>query len=365
MPDLRPTLPGRDYFAPGVFELERERIFFRHWCYLGRADGLDEPGDFLAADVAGESILVVVGKDGALRAFYNVCRHRGSRLCDETGGSFRGAIKCPYHAWSYSFDGRLIGTPMVAEDEVDRPSLGLWSLHLDTWEGFLFVNFADAPEALVDALAAEPESPLPLARFGPLCELRVGHRTVVEVDANWKVHVENFNECLHCPTVHPELVAVVPAYRRGDVLEDGRDDGGVAIAAGGTSFTRSGRSSLPVMPGFAEQEATSIYSIYVFPNMFLDISPTSTVVTCLRPRGPERTEVVSEYLFRPEVLDDPAFDPSDIVEFNELVNRQDFAVCERVQKGVRSRAFTHGVYARKDELPFEFDRRYLALRARD
>src|SRR4029453_1834454 len=112
-------------------------------------------------EVAGESIIVVRGKDGVLRAFYNVCRHRGSRICDHERGHMRGAIKCPYHAWTYAFDGRLIGTPMVAEDEVDRASLGLWSLAVDTWAGFLFVNFSEDPVPLVDWLAAEPESPLP------------------------------------------------------------------------------------------------------------------------------------------------------------------------------------------------------------
>jgi Rieske 2Fe-2S family protein len=358
----RTTLPGRDYFDPDVFELERERIFFGRWFYLGRADDLVEPGDFVAADVAGEGIFVVVDKDGALRAFHNVCRHRGSQLCDPGSGHMRGAIKCPYHAWTYSFDGRLLATPMVGEDELDRSSFGLWSLAVDAWAGFLFVSFAENPPPLLDFLAAEPESPLEFERFGPLSELRVGHRTVVDVAANWKVHVDNYNECLHCPTVHPELVAVVPAYRRGEVSDPARADGGVEIADGGTSFTRTGHSAIPVMPGFAGHEATSIYSACIFPNMFLDISGTSTVATCIRPRGPEQTTVVTEYLFRPEVIDEPGFDPTEIVEFNELVNLQDFAVCERVQRGVRSRAFTHGFYAQKDELPLAFKRRYLAAR---
>ena len=361
-PELRTTLPGGDYHRPEIFELERERVFFRRWYYLGRVDELAEPGDYVAYDVAGESIVVVRGKDGKLRGFYNVCRHRGSRLCELGAGHARGAIKCPYHAWSYSLEGSLIGTPMVAEDEVDRASLGLWPVTVDVWAGFLFANLSDDPEPLLDFLAAEPEEPLPLERFGPLGELRVGHRTVVDVSANWKIHVENYNECLHCPTVHPELVAIVPAYKRGDVLEDGRDDGGVVIANDGTSFTHTGKSALPVMPGFEAHEATSIYSIAVFPNMFLDISPTSVVATCLHPRGPEQTTIVTEYLFRPEVLDAPDFDMSDIVDFNELVNEQDFVVCERVQKGVRSRAFTHGVYAKKDTQPYVFNQRYLTIR---
>ena len=360
---IRTTLSGSDYVAPEVFELERERIFYRGWFYLGRTDQLRTAGDLVAYDVAGESIVVVRGKDGALRGFYNVCRHRGSRLCEPGAGHAKGAIKCPYHAWSYSLDGRLIGTPMVGEDEVDRGELGLWPVTVDAWAGFLFCNLSERPQPLRDWLDAEPETPVPYERFGPLGELAVGHRTVVEVNANWKVQVENFNECLHCPTVHPELVAVVPAYRRGEVLEDGRTDGGVAIAGGGTSFTRTGTSALPVLPGFrGDEESTSIYSVFVFPNMFLDISPTSAVAACLLPRAADRTTVLTEYLFHPDVLADERYDIREIVEFNELVNEQDFVVCERVQQGVGSRAFTHGVYAEKDELPYAFDQRYLALR---
>ncbi len=145
--ETRTTLPGSDYFEPEVFELDRERIFFRHWYYLGRADDLAAPGDYVAVEVAGESIVVVRAKDETLHGFYNVCRHRGSRLCDAGSGHMRGAIKCPYHAWTYSFDGRLIGTPLVAEDEVDRASLGLWPVVVDTWAGFLFVTFAESPPA--------------------------------------------------------------------------------------------------------------------------------------------------------------------------------------------------------------------------
>lgn len=358
--EARHTLPGRDYWAPEVYELDQERIFYRHWFYAGRAERLSAPGDLLVADVAGESIIVIRGKDDELRAFYNVCRHRGSRLCDE-GGRIRGAIKCPYHAWTYSFEGRLVGTPMVGKDEIDRDAHGLWPVAVDTWAGFVFVNLADEPVPLRDWLADQDDEPLTFERFG-LDGLRVAQRTVTDVEANWKIHVENYNECLHCPAVHPELVAVVPTYRKGLVIEDGRTDGGVSIANGGTSFTRSGHSSLPVMAGLDQQEANSIYAALVFPNLFIDISATSTVATRLEPRSATCTRVVTEYLFPPEAIADPSFDPTEIVEFNELVAHQDYVVCERVQQGVRSRAFTHGVYPEKDALPYSFDRRYLAAR---
>jgi Rieske 2Fe-2S family protein len=358
----RKTLDGRDYHAPEVFDLERERIFARNWFYAGRAEGLDEPGDYLAVEVAGESVLVVRGKDGELHAFYNVCRHRGSRLCDDVSGRMKGAIKCPYHAWAYSFEGRLIGTPNVAKDEIDRDSLGLWPVALETWQGFVFLHLDPDPIPLEDALAGQHDSPLGFARFH-MGELRIGHRTVNEVQANWKILIENYNECLHCPTVHPELVAVVPAFRKGEVYDHHRSDGGVELADGGNSFTRTGHSDLPLLPGISSHDETSLYGCTVYPNMFIDVTGTGAISTLLLPREPGHTTVVTEYLFPPEVIAADGFDPSEIVEFTELVAGQDYVVCERVQRGVRSRAFTHGVLAEKDSLLDDFNARYLAQRA--
>jgi Rieske 2Fe-2S family protein len=355
------TLPGRDYHAAAVFDVERERIFARNWYYAGRDEQLVEPGDFMTVDVAGESVIVLRGKDGGLRGFYNVCRHRGSRLCDEASGRMKGAVKCPYHAWSYSFEGRLIGTPNVAKDEVDRDALGLWPVAVETWQGFVFVHLDPDPVPLATWLGGQQDTPLRFERFD-LGDLRTAQITVNEVEANWKILIENYNECLHCPTVHPELVAVVPAFRKGSVFQADREDGGVGIAGGGTSFTRTGQSSLPLLPGLDEHDATSLYGCTVFPNMFIDVTGTGAIATALLPREAGHTSVVTEYLFRPEAIAEPGFDPSEVVEFAELVGHQDYVVCERVQRGVRSRAFTHGVLAEKDALLDGFNARYLAER---
>lgn len=358
------TLPGRDYHDPDVFALERERIFFREWVYVGRADEAPEPGDFITADVTGESVLLVRGKDGELRGFYNVCRHRGSRICDgESSGRLRGAIKCPYHAWSYSFDGRLIGTPLVGKDEIDRDSLSLWPVAVDVWQGFVFVNLGQPAESVRESFERQTDKPLQYERWN-MDELRTARRTVSEVGANWKVIVENYNECLHCPTVHPELVAVAPTFRKGEVFEEGRDDWGVSIVAGGVGYTATGTTTLPVMPGLDEKSASSMYGASVFPNMFIDLTGTVVIATRIQPRGPEHTTMTTDYLFRPEVIDDPSFDPTEVVEFSELVAHQDYTVCERVQLGVRSRAFEHGIYAEKDALPYAFNQTYLAARER-
>jgi len=362
---LRTTLPGRDYHAQDVFELERERIFFREWFYVCRADEAPEPGDYVSVDVAGESLLVVRGKDDELRAFYNVCRHRGSRLCDpESRGHAKSAIKCPYHAWSYSYDGRLIGTPLVDKDELDRSQFGLWRAHLDVWQGFVFVNLAEQPrQTLRESLAAQTDQPLQYERWH-MDELRTARQTIVEVESNWKILIENYNECLHCPTVHPELSAVAPTYGKGLVVEEGRRDWGVSIVGGGVGYTATGTTTVPVMPGIDQESASAMHGASLFPNMFIDLTGTVVIATRMQPRDAQHTTVFTDYLFRPEVIDDPAFDPSEVVDFAELVARQDWDVCERVQQGVRSRAFTHGVYAEKDRLPYKFTRTYLVARER-
>jgi Rieske 2Fe-2S family protein len=366
MSGVRPTLPGRDYHAPKVYELERERIFFREWFYAARADEAPEPGDFVTVDVAGESILLVRGKDSELRGFYNVCRHRGSRLCDaETRGHLKSAaIKCPYHAWTYGADGRLIGTPLVGRDELDRAQFGLWPVTVDTWQGFVFVHLGTPERSLRDSLAEQSDRPLSYERWN-MGELVTARRTVTEIAANWKIIVENYNECLHCPTVHPELVAVVPTFGKGLVVEEGRDDYGVSIVGGGAGYTSSGTTAIPVMPGLDRHTASAMHGASVFPNMFLDLTGTVVITTRLQPRGPAHTTAVLDYLFRPEVVADPEFDPTDVVEFSELVAHQDYVVCERVHLGVSSRAFDHGVYAEKDALPYQFNQRYLAARERE
>ena len=362
MQAIRTSLPGRDYHAPDIFELDRERIFFHHWMYVARVDEAPHAGDFVTVDVAGESIIVVRGKDGELRGFYNVCRHRGSRLCDaESDGHAKGSLKCPYHAWSYAYDGRLIGTPFVGKDELDRSALSLWPVHLDTWQGFVFVNLGAEPISLRDALERQYDNPLQYERW-QMDELKTARRTVSELGANWKILVENYNECLHCPTVHPELCAVAPTFGKGLAFEPGRDDRGVSIADGGVGYTASGRTSVPVMPGIDEQAASSMYGATVLPNMLIDLTGTVVIATRLQPRSATHTTIVTDYLFRPEVVDDPDFDPTDVVEFAELVAHQDYAVCERAQLGVTSRAFEHGVYPEKDDLLYGFNQRYLAAR---
>jgi len=347
------TLSRDDYCSPDVFALERERIFHTGWFYACHVGSLPA-GHRRPVDVVGESVIVSRDVDGALYAHANVCRHRGSQLCDVTDdtAAVKGSIRCPYHAWTYGLDGSLRATPRV-DDELDRTQLSLWRYHAEEWNGLVFVSLAQRPVALADWL--RDLTPW-LATFDELRidSLVVGARTETIVKANWKILIENYQECLHCAVVHPELVELLPVYRTGNVLDPDRTDGGVALVDGGDSFTRDGTSRLSILPGTTPEQANLYRGAHVFPNVLLDVTGTSASLTALFPVDASTTVVVAEYLFNADDAGSPDFDPASVVEFNELVGHQDYEVCERVQRGVASMAFSSGLLTAKDELVAEF-----------
>ena len=357
----RPTLTGADYTSTEVWEEERERIWFGDWVCIGRAEEVADPGDYLIRELAGESIFVTRNQDHELHGFYNVCSHRGTKFLDDepAGGNVRKAFVCPYHSWTYDLNGRLIGTPNVKENEhFERTDYPLHGFAVDEYAGFLFANLGTEPRPLVEALKDGVESVASFDRYG-MQDLRVGVRIVYEVAANWKIVVENYNECLHCPVIHPELVQVVPLYRFGEVWDGVTRDGGSDMRDGAVSFTMSGRSDLPTLPGLLDEDLHRYYGAYQFPNLLVNAHPDCVMYYIGYPKGPGHTTVVSEYLFRPETIADPeTFKPEPVVELWDLISKQDWEVCERAQTGVGSRAFTTGVYPRQDRYLFAFNELY-------
>jgi len=359
-----PSLPGRNYHDPGVWVVEKEAIFFGSWFCVGREEEVRAPGDFMLRDVADESILVTCAGDGQVRAFYNVCRHRASVLCEDGDGHANKAFVCPYHGWTYGLDGALVGTPNVhAEDGLDRGAYGLRSVFCSLWDGFVFLNLSEGQPAmtLTDQLALEPDGPLDYGRYRT-GELRLSKRITYEVEANWKMIHDNFNECLHCPSVHPELVKLVPLYRKGMVVDLDREDLGATLDEGFSTFTLSGNSRLPQLPGLSDMDRRTYYGYSLMPNLLVNLVSTGVMTYTLYPRSATRTTVVSDYLFRPETVAAADFDPGDMVEFLDLVSRQDWTVCERAQRGIRSRGFGVGVNPPQDGLLHRFAERYLEAR---
>ncbi len=371
--DLKPALEARFYSSADIFRLERERIFHDQWFCVGRAEQLAEKGDCLHVDVAGESVLVLRGRDDALRGFYNVCRHRGSQLIRTqalpeiatphavNSRRINGAVVCAYHAWSYNLDGSLRGAPFVRFDEqCPKDRFSLVPVNLETWGGFIFVNLAAKTPPPLLAQLKEPARKL--VRY-PLADLRRGVQLVYDVQANWKVIMENYNECYHCGPVHPELCALVPAFReQGGAGLDWVD--GVPHRPGAWTFTATGTSARAPFPGLSEKEKTHHNGDVAYPNLLLSVAAEHVAAFTLWPRGPDLTRIACEFLFHESEINKPEFDPSDVVDFWDVVNRQDWYVCEGVQQGMRSRGFRGGFYAPMEDPSLDI-RRYLEKRLGD
>lgn len=352
------TLPGELFASEEVFRLERERVFDRRWLCAGHVGELREPGRYLLFELDRESVVVLRDRGGMLRAFHNVCRHRGSRLCLEPGGSLAGAIRCPYHAWTYELDGRLRAAPNMADVAgFDRAAHGLLACAVAERSGFVFVALSAPPpplEATVGPLAERLER----WRAG---ELESVHRAVYEVDANWKLFFHNYSECYHCPTVHPHLNRLTPYRNTENDLEEGAVLGGpMWMTNPDGSMTSGGERCAPLLPGLAESDRGRVLYYVVFPSMFVSLHPDYVLVHRAQPLGAERTRIVCDWLFHPQAIAAPGFDPRPAIEFWDLTNRQDWELCANAQKGVASRAYRPGPYAEIESQLAAFDREYLA-----
>jgi glycine betaine catabolism A len=365
---LQRSLPRASYVDEAEFSRERDAVLFADWFCAGRAEQVAGPGDYLTLAIAGESVLVVRARDGRLSGFYNLCRHRGSRLVSPGGrdpadlpgpsGCFTGSIRCPYHGWTYGLDGTLRAAPFLPDLRRHRSALGLHAVEVAEWGGFLFVRLDSRGRPGDSLLAGLGEMPARVARY-PLAELRTGHRLVYRVAANWKVILENYNECYHCGPVHPELCALVPAFRDGGADLDW--DSGIEHRDGAYTFTVTGTTSRAPFPGLSEQERNRHKGELVLPNLMLSLSADHVVALTAWPRSAGHTTVACDFLFHPDEIARPDFDPMDAVQFWDLVNKQDWAICELVQDGMGSRRFTAG-YLAPMEQPSADVGRYVASR---
>jgi Rieske 2Fe-2S family protein len=358
------TMPGEYYTSPDILAEERERLFARHWHCIGRASAVPRPGDFVLRTVAGESLIVVHGRDGRRRAFFNVCRHRGTRLCRESEGHFSETIQCPYHAWTYSTDGRLIGAPHMGEvPDFSKADYPLHRAALAEWEGFLFASVADDPQPFEEWFAPMIGR---LGRFD-LPALAVGHRVRYEVKANWKLVFQNYSECLHCPMIHPELSTVLPYQSGANDLVEGPFLGGyMEITAGNDSATLSGRAcGRVVSESLGADDRRRAYYYSLMPNMLLSIHPDYVNYYIVTPVAPDLTTVESEWMFSPVNEGDAAFNPRDAIDFWDVTNRQDWDICERSQLGIASRRYEPGPYSPRESIPAAWDRQYLRMMGRD
>ncbi|MBV6415889.1 MAG: Carnitine monooxygenase oxygenase subunit [Steroidobacteraceae bacterium] len=355
------TLPGDVYGSEEILRIEQQGLFAREWLCVGREADIPAPGDWFQKEIAGDPVIVMRGRDGAIHAYFNVCRHRGSRLLDEPRGQGLARIVCPYHAWSYQLDGSLQNAPRMGPDFC-KADHGLVPVRSGFHEGFIFLNLDPGAPPLERYLADLPD----FARFR-LPELRRGRRIEYDVRANWKLICENYSECYHCSLAHPQLARIseqISREERGQEIGECFNGGPMRLRDGIETMSMSGRSTLPTIPGLSLEDCRYVHYYVIYPNMLLSPHPDYVLVHTAWPIAPDRTHVVCEWLFTEAAVAAQGFDPSDVVEFWDTTNRQDWALCERAQAGVTSRGYRPGPYQSSEDCVHIFDRWYADRLAR-
>ena len=341
---LLPTLPGAAYTDPEVFAREQRLILERMWFCAVRAADLGSPGAFRTVQVGRESVLLTRDATGAVRAFLNLCRHRGALVCTEESGQVKRAFRCPYHAWTYGLDGRLTAAPnLVRMPDVDRTAYGLLPVRVREWLGYVWVCLADDPpsfEEQVIGAATERLGDAGAIDHYQVEELAVGQRIRYDVKANWKLIVENFMECYHCATIHPELTQVLPEFSNGYAAQSYVGHG-AEFSGAAQGFTVDGSPGADRIPGVSPEQDRRYYAITVKPQVFVNLVPDHVIVHRMYPLAVDRTVVECDWLFLPEVVE-AGTDLSRSVELFHRVNTQDFDACERCQPGMASRGYARG-----------------------
>lgn len=355
---------AREYFtSASIFDRERERVFRDSWLLAGHVSQLDAPGRYFRFDLDHESVIVLRDEEGAVRAFHNHCRHRGSRLCQGSEGDLGRSIRCPYHAWNYALDGSLRSAPAMAD--VAGFDAGDWPLHavaVEVWQGFVFINLSPRPQPFARAL------PGLAGRFAhrDAAALRAVHREVYAIEANWKLVFHNFSECYHCPTVHPQLNRLTPFRNTENDLDEGSVLGGpMWMANPEGSMTIGGERCAAPFPGLSAEERGRVYYYTVFPSAFVSFHPDYVLLHRAEALAIDRTRVTCEWFFHSDAIAAPGFDPQPAIAFWDLTNRQDWTLCENAHRGVTSLAWQPGPYSELESQLAAFDREYLRVMAPD
>ncbi|HEY6306142.1 MAG TPA: aromatic ring-hydroxylating dioxygenase subunit alpha [Candidatus Angelobacter sp.] len=348
------TLPQRYYTNPDWFQREMEAIHFDMWLCAGRTGQIPNAGDYFVRTFANASVIIVRDDKGGIRAFHNVCRHRGTLLCQEHEGKFAGRIQCQYHAWTYKLDGTLANAPHMEKvqgfREADYP---LNSVATAVWDGHIFINLSARPIPFSEHLAGLDQ------KFQPwrMEDLQMVERRVYHLKANWKLIVQNYSECLHCPIVHPQLQKF-SHYMSGDneppqpTYLGGRMD----LRDGVKSLTMTGSTDRCPLPGLHKDDQRRVYYYCLLPNFFLNLHPDYMLTFTLWPRAVDRTEIVCEWHFHPDEIRKPGFNAQDAIEFWDITNKQDWELSDLAQQGISSKVYQPGPYSNREELLLALDR---------
>jgi choline monooxygenase len=326
------TIPSRWYLDPAFLDLERERVFGRTWQPVGFASNVAEPGSYIAAEIAGEPIVVTRAKDGILRAFSNVCRHRASVIAEGCGRAQ--TLRCPYHNWTYALDGKLIACPeFEGVQEFEIANVRLPAYRVEAWGPYVFVNQDASAPAFLEILGDIPQQ---VAAMCSIERMTFAQRRDYIIECNWKVYIDNYLEGYHLPAAHPSLFRELDyAQYRVDTFRYYSSQYAPIRAR------KHGQESRRYSYGSDDQRA--LY-YWIFPNLMLNVYPDNLSTNIIVPLGPARTLTIFEWF---------AYPPSGVeqatIDFSDEIQQEDIKICENVQKGLQSRTYDTGRFSVKRE----------------
>jgi glycine betaine catabolism A len=346
------TLPADAYLSEAVFEWERGALFDGGWVCVGRSDLLPEPGSQRAMMVGIANVLLTRNEAGEVRAFHNTCRHRGHELLQVGECRRKRAIACPYHAWVYGLDGKLRRASRFRDADFDPEEFPLVGVRADEWLGWIFINLsADAPPLAEWTGSLDVE----LQNWEPE-RLVTGAAHEYVIEANWKIIFENFVECYHCPSIHPELCRVADPESGSEMFpHDGMWMGGpMSLINGAETQSLTGKSGGVRFRHLTLEQQTQVRYFTLFPNLLISPHPDYLMTHRIVPVSSSETLIECSWLFPPEVLDVEDFDPSFASDFWDRTNRQDFAACASVMRGLRSVGYRPGPFDRREAIVHAF-----------
>jgi choline monooxygenase len=329
------TLPSSLYTDTSAYAIEKEKIFSRAWQVVGHASQVANPGDFFTTELVGEPLLLVRGADGKLRGFYNVCRHRAGPPAEGCGS--RKLFRCGYHGWTYGLDGSLISaTEIEGVDGFRAEDFALASVRTEEWFNLVFVNLDPHAAPLLEVLG---ELKTQAEKF-PFAGMKLFERRTYEMKCNWKTYVDNYLEGYHLPSVHPGLNRELDfnAYVVEPYAHHVRQFSPIRGAQPGDTTPR--RYQL------AREDLTTDY-FWIFPNWMLNCYPDNVSLNIVLPLAPERSLAIFEWYLPEKDHCIPAAKAS--VEFSDQIQIEDMAICEAVQKNLRSRSYSRGRFSVKQE----------------
>jgi Rieske 2Fe-2S family protein len=327
-------LPRDAYVSNEVFAWEQRHIFGGTWTCIGRSGDLAQSGDQRADSIGQSGVLIVRDGAGSLHAFANACRHRGHELHPCGAAVNRPILVCPYHSWRYHLDGSLLRAPGFEGSDFEPAEHSLVELRLANWHGWLFLNTSGTAPPLESQLAGLDQLVTP---YEPERLITRGRHEYV-VASNWKVLNENYQECYHCPIIHPELCKASPPASGANYSHDsGAWVGGwMDLRDGWATMSLDGSTSATVLRGVMGSLRRQVVYLGVFPNVLISLHPDYVMTHRLTPLSARRTRIECEWHFSPEDVERDGFDPSFAVDFWDITNRQDWLACESVQRGLSS-----------------------------